>query len=209
VDKNRVSKIVFENGEEMEFTDSFNSQEHYLDNNKNAIKIDFLSPLTGNTTIAYEYSIQPGRSYEITVGLIGLGFDPGELKARGLFFKGGMKFIKTPDFYLRGMRYSHILKGAYAKPELAFGFYSKEFNTSESWFGSKMERESVITGAIFMNFGKQWVFDNSFLVDMYFGLGYGFDSGPNDGDYHYGWLLNSSNFPIAVQAGFKIGFLFK
>jgi hypothetical protein len=209
VDKVVVSHVVFEDGENIKMVDNFNNPENYLNDNKNALKVEFLSPLTGNTTIAWEHSLKPGRSYEIALGLIGLGMDKNENNPAGIFLKGGYKFIKTPDFYIRGMRYTHILKGGYVKPELAFGFYSKEFTTGHYWEGTEIIRRSVVTGAIFLNFGKQWIYDNSFLVDMYFGLGYGFDSYPCDGGYHYGFTVGSGHFPIAVQGGLKIGFLFK
>ncbi len=209
ISKNSVSKLILENGEELVFEDSFNNPENYLDNKKNALKIDFLSPLTGNTSISFEHCIRPGRSYEVTLGIIGLGIDPNEIKQAGFFVKGGMKLIKTPDFYLRGMRYSHILKGSYIKPEIAFGYYSRDYKDHDYYYGSKTSRDAIISGALFLNFGKQWIFDNAFLMDFYFGLGYGFDDGPVDGGYHYGYLVGSSSFPIAAQAGLKIGFLFK
>ena len=209
IGKNNISKIILENGEEIVFVDSFKDSENYQDNKKNAIKIDFLSPLTGNTSFSYERGLNPGRSYEITLGIIGLGIDPNKNKQGGFFLKGGMKFIKSPDFYLRGMRYTHILKGAYIKPELAFGYYSRNFNKYDYYSSNRTTCESILSGAIFLNLGKQWIMDNSFLMDFYFGIGYGFDDGPIDGGYHYGYVIGPSQFPIAVQAGLKIGFLFK
>lgn len=207
ISKDKISKIVLENGEEIVIKDNFRDSENYIDNKKNAIKIDFLAPLTGNTTFAYERSIRPGRSFEVTLGLIGLGVDPNDNNQAGFFVKGGYKFIKSPDFYLRGMRYAHILKGSYVKPEIAFGYYSKDFYDYD--FYNNESRAEVISGALFLNLGKQWIYDNSFLMDIYFGVGYGFDSGPNDGDYHYGYSIAPNEFPIAFQAGLKIGFLFK
>jgi len=209
IDQEQISRIVLENGEEIQFEDNFNNPENYIDNKKNALKIDFLSPLTGNTSISYERSIRPGRSYEVTLGIIGLGIDPNDNKQAGFFMKGGIKLIKSPDFYLRGMRYAHILKGSYVKPELAFGYYAKKFSDREYFYRNTKSRKNVLSGAVFLNYGKQWIFDNSFLMDFYFGFGYGFDSGPIDGGYHYGYVVGSGNFPIAAQAGLKIGFLFQ
>jgi signal peptidase I len=206
ISKDQVSRVVLEDGEEIVFKDNFKNPENYVDNKKNALKIEFLSPLTGNTSFSYERCIQPGRSFEVTLGLIGLGTDPNNYNQTGFFSKGGLKFLKSPDFYLRGMRYAHILKGSYVKPEIAFGYYSRNFDDYD--YHSET-RDDVISGAIFLNFGKQWIYDNSFLVDLYFGFGYGFDSGPNDGGYHYGYLVGAGNFPMAVQGGLKIGFLFK
>ena len=210
IGKEQISRIVLADGQEIVFKDNFTDPENYIDNKKNALKIDFLSPITGNTTFAYERSIRPGRSFEITLGVIGLGIDPNDNDQAGFFVKGGYKFIKSPDFYLRGMRYAHILKGGYIKPEIAFGYYGENTHYYDYYYGSSSDtREDVISGALFLNLGKQWIMDNSFLMDFYFGVGYGFDSGPNDGDYHYGYVIAPSDFPIAFQSGLKIGLLFK
>lgn len=214
IDKNNVSKVVFENGQEMTFQVELSNPENYTDNKKNVIKVDFLSPLTGNTTFYYERSIKPGRSLEAGLGIIGLGIDVGERNAAGFFTKFGMKFIKSPDFYLRGMRYAHILKGGYVKPELTLGYYAmdREIYYYDGFYNGNYseERQNVITGAILLNVGKQWVFDNAFLVDFYFGIGYGFDS-TNDYDegYHFGFLMPGEDVPISFSAGLKLGWLFK
>ena len=49
IDKDEIDKVVLENGMEMVFTKALTNPESYKDNRKNAIKIDFMSPLTGNT----------------------------------------------------------------------------------------------------------------------------------------------------------------
>ena len=139
----------------------------------------------------------------------------GDYNAGGAFVKFGPKFIKSPDFYLRGMRYAHILKGAYVKPELTLGFYARDFHDwyydgySEYYTG---ERKNVFTGAILLNVGKQWVFDNSFLVDFFFGVGYGFDSIGDDyyyEGYHFSFLKPGEELPLSFSAGLKMGGLFK
>jgi hypothetical protein len=210
ISKNLVSRLVFENGEEIVFKDSFKDPENYADNRKNAIKVDFLSPLTGNTTFAYERSIKPGRSFEITLGIIGLGIDPEEVDPAGFFTKGGIKFIKSPDFYLRGMRYAHLLKGGYVKPEIAFGYFSRDYYRYDPFsYNRETGRRNIISAALFLNLGKQWIIDNAFLIDFYFGFGYGFSDGTYNDAYHYGYIIGDGSFPIAVQAGLKVGGLFK
>lgn len=222
IDKDNVEKILFENGKEMFFQKEISNPENYLDNKRNAIKVDFLSPLTGNTTFYYERSLKPGRSLEAGLGIIGLGIDPNDRNPGGFFTKFGAKFIKSPDFYLRGMRYAHVLKGAYVKPEFTFGYYARDYEywwyEDSAWGGGeyyRVERDKVFTAAILLNVGKQWVFDNSFLVDFFFGIGYGFDS-KTDKDYyydydgyHYGFLMADESVPISFSAGLKMGWLFK
>jgi hypothetical protein len=187
---------------------------NYIDDKKNALKVDFLSPLTGNLTFSYERSLKPARSIEGTFGIIGFGVDPNDLDPRGAFMKFGMKFIKSPDFYLRGMRYAHLLKGSYIRPEIQFGYYSRvsDYYYDDYWgyYEYYNERQENITFAMMLNIGKQWVFDNSFLVDWYVGVGYGFNSNSDDyNEYHYSFVSVSDEVPLSFTAGLKIGFLFK
>ncbi|NTW25721.1 MAG: hypothetical protein HGA37_13570 [Lentimicrobium sp.] len=212
IDKDDIIKIIFENGKEMEFQKPMTNPETYADNKKNILKIEFLSPLSGNTTFGYERSLRPGRSIEANLGIIGLGIDPSDDNAGGVFIKMGYKFIKDPDFYLRGMRYAHILKGGYIKPEIALGLYGHDDYNYDQYSSYYEEgREQIFSGTIQLVFGKQWVYDDAFAVDMYAGVGYGFASGDNDnnGGYHYGYTIADASFPIAFSAGLKIGYLFK
>lgn len=207
IEKDKVVKVVFEDGRELEFSDAMSDLKNYEGQKKNAIKVDFFSPLTGNTTFAYERSLKPGRSIEGSLGLIGLGIDPNDYNPSGAFVKFGMRFIKNPDFYLQGMRYAHILKGSYFMPEISFSSYSRDFEEySENGYQYYTERKSVFSGAINMVFGKQWVYDNAMLIDFYTGIGYGFDN--TNGGYHYGFTVGSNTVPISFTAGLKIGLLF-
>lgn len=225
IDKDEIDKVVLENGMEMVFTKALTNPESYKDNRKNAIKIEFMSPLTGNTTFAYERSLKPGRSIEGTLGIIGLGVDVSDENAGGAFVKFGYKLIKDPDFYLRGMKYAHILKGSYIKPEFAFGVLGRDvydwryeqsyIDQWGSWIYMPPQetRQTVISGTIQLVAGKQWVFDNVFLVDFSAGIGYGFTSSNDDyyydGGYLYGYTIAPSEFPVSFSAGIKIGYLFK
>ena len=213
LEKDKIRKIIFESGEEMSFHKDMNNPENYIDNKKNAFKIDFLSPLTGNTTFSYEHSIKPGRSFDVSLGIIGLGIETYDNVA-GAFIKSGYKFLKSPDFYLRGMKYAHVLKGSYIKPMISFGYYGYDYNGSEynhqtGHYSEWEERRNVFTGALMLNIGKQWVFDNSFLVDWYGGIGYGFSTDDYNGGYQFGYVVVGDGVPLSFTAGLKIGFLFK
>lgn len=212
IDKDRITKVIFENGKEMEFQVEMTNPANYEDNRKNIFKIDFLSPLTGNTTFAYERSLRPGRSVEATLGIIGLGLNNNDRNAGGLFTKFGYKLIKNPDFYLRGMRYAHLLKGSYVKPEIAIGFFNHDtwmWRDYGNNYSSEKSRVSVFSGTVQMVLGKQWVMDNAFAIDLFAGIGYGFSTSEDFTPYHYGYSVMDENFPIAFSAGFKIGYLFK
>jgi hypothetical protein len=204
----KIIHAIFETGQVMDFVDEMNNPGNYTDQNKNAIKIDFLSPTTGNTTFAYERSIKPGQSWEATLGIIGLGADPNDYDPRGTFVKFGMKFIKSPDFYLKGMRYAHILKGAYVKPEIGFGFYRKydEWYIYEPWlYEHSRKRDDYYSLIVQIVVGKQWVINDIFLFDFFGGVGFGFDDG--NGNYHYGYAI-TPDIPMSFSAGLKIGVLF-
>jgi len=208
VDKVKVVRVELETGEVYEFKeDNFTDADMYVGQKKNAAKINFLSPINGSLWLGYERSIKPGQSFEVELGLIGVGFDIAEQNPRGIGFKGGYKFIKTPDFYMKGMRYSHILKGGYIKPELIFTAYSVDSYVYDpnTWEETK-ERVSTVGGAVMINLGKQWVYSDAFLLDLFFGIGYGFSSQADVNQY--GFIGGNSNVPIAFSAGMKIGGLF-
>ncbi|MCD4736877.1 MAG: hypothetical protein K8R53_12605, partial [Bacteroidales bacterium] len=140
----------------------------------------------------------------------GLGADPNDYDPRGLFMKFGYKAIRSPDFYLKGMRYAHILKGGYIRPEISISYYSLNEHNDYYYYpftGHTRERNEYFSAAIHLNFGKQWVFNNSILVDMFAGVGYGFDN-TGEGRYHYGHASAGNGFPISGTAGLKFGFLF-
>ncbi|HAH22300.1 MAG TPA: hypothetical protein DCL77_00770 [Prolixibacteraceae bacterium] len=211
IDKNKVEKIVFSDGREMKLSDSMYGKENYTLQRKNALKFHFFSPIYNATAFTYERSLKPGSSIEVGVGIIGLGKDLNNDDASGVYFNVGYKFIKDPDFYLKGMRYAHVLKGAYFKPEIAFSTYHyfNDYNTYQGYNTYGRNRERVMMGAFILNVGKQWVFTNRFLVDWYVGAGYGF--GKNDADYrstHFAFTGATDDMPLVFNSGFSIGFLY-
>ena len=208
VENDKVLKVVFESGQEKIFFNEMQNPENYVDNRKNAIKIDFIAPLTGNLTFAFEHSLKPGASIEGTFGIIGLGVNVGDRSARGTFIKFGYKFIKSPDFYFNKMRYAHVLKGGYFKPEISAGYYTQNAPYDYSGNYQPNEREEVFSFCLHLVLGKQWVMNNVFLVDFSAGIGYGFDS-TGDGGYHFGYANSESSVPISGTAGLRLGYLIK
>ena len=179
-------------------TTEMNSADLFLVQRRNALKMAIMSPLTGTTTFSYERALKPGRSIEFTISLIGLGFNNPE-DAAGIGLKAGYKFIRSPDHYLSGMRYAHILKGGYVKPEFSFARYNL-----------RSKYEEVIKAALMVNLGKQWVFSDVFLVDLYFGVGYGMTSSRiEDPEFPYDFGVVDPQCPLALDAGFRLGFLIK
>lgn len=211
IDVANISKLILKDGQELTFKDPFNNPAMYADQKKNALKIGFLNPLLGSTQFSYERSLKPGQSIETVLGIIGLGWDPSETNPGGVTLKFGYKFIKTPDFQLRGMRYSHLLKGGYVKPEIIFNAFSYEGYTYDPNGSGGYEKQNTISGAIMINLGKQWVMSDSFLIDFYVGIGYGFTSSTEDyyDGLNYGFVGGLEDIPIAVAGGLRVGFLLK
>jgi hypothetical protein len=204
--KSKVDRIIFVDGKEividhLEFareTTEMNSTDLFMVQRRNAIKMAFLSPLTGTTSFSYERALKPGRSMEFTLSLIGLGFNNPE-NAAGIGLKAGYKFIRSPDHYIRGMRYAHILKGGYVKPEFSFARYDL-----------RTKNEEVIKAALMVNLGKQWIFSDVFLLDLYFGVGYGMTTSRiEDPEYPHDFVVIDPQFPLALDAGLRLGFLIR
>jgi hypothetical protein len=226
VDKNDILKIKFESGKVELFWD-YNNANNYSDNKKNALKIDFLSPLFGQTTIGYERSLKPGASMEFQLGIIGAGVNNYKyfgVESSGLFLRAGYKFITKPDFYLKGLRYAHVLKGGYIRPEITLGMCKEDliYNYSSRLSSRGKVTTDVVFAAFMLNFGKQWIMNNSFLVDFFFGFGYGYKSNNQDfisrvnsdmTNYYFGnshaFMGPFGDFPIALGGGLKIGYLIK
>lgn len=214
-----VTKVVLSNGREIEFKDPLNDPSLYTENKQHALKLHFLSPLFEHLAFAYEKSIKPGRSFEAELGIIGLGFDTDPYStSTGFYASSGYKFIRTPDFYSSRMKYSHILKGSYIKPQLLFSVYQNEQENFNFISGrDETNDRNIIAGALLLNFGKQIVYDNTFLIDYSVGIGYGFSNQGNDdaSDFfdfrasHYGFIAGDNDTPIAVSARLKVGFLLK
>ncbi|MEJ6981051.1 hypothetical protein WG906_11345 [Pedobacter sp. P351] len=238
IEKDRIIKVVYQSGRTEVYQTGLKDPELYADQDKRALKINFLSPLRGYTQFNYEKNLRPGRSYEASLGIIGLGkrqqlFDytadfttSGKTIYReqaGAFIGGGYKFSKMPDYISGKDRYSHVMQGSYVKPELLFGVYGQNFEKPQSnGTGTTIEKSTVVFTALIINLGKQWVLGDKLLLDVYGGLGYALDNlkrihYSNEGtdyyeDYagdHFGVITAGSNSGIGFTGGLKIGILLK
>jgi len=209
IDKALVEKIEFSTGEVIVMEgNSFKNTEYYFGQHKNALKINFLSPLMGSTEFVFEKNIKPGKSWEAALGIIGLGFDNQEINPGGIYGKFAFKFIREPDFYMQRMQYAHILKGAYFAPEIALRYVAYDtYNYNNSNYQTQVRKEAFGV-AVLLKLGKQWIFDNSFLLDIYGGVGYGVGGDENE-TLNFGFLAGDGEVPIAGTAGIRIGWVFK
>ncbi len=212
INKDDVTKVILANGKELYFKENLYNPDNYVTDKKHNIKINFLSPLFNSTNITYEKSIWPGRSIEGTIGIIGLGWELSDRNQQGAFCKFGYKFINTRDFYLKGRRFAHVLKGSYFKPELAFSAYKWIDEDYDSVYGYETNpsrtKTNTVMGGILLNFGKQWVFKSGFVVDSFVGVGYGIGKNKDELYFHRAFIGGDDDFPIAFTSGLRVGWNF-
>lgn len=210
IETSKIDRIVFSNGQVQSFSgvDSIekNSQDLFETQKRKALKIDFISLAASSLYLTYEQCLKPGQSVEFSAGYIGIGPGMGNENPSGIMLRGGYKLMRNPDFYLKGMRYSHILKGAYLKLELDFASYSVDNDNSSN--SADRINNTKFAGMVVL--GNQWVYSDRFLIDLYSGIGIGTNNlKDDDTTYPYGFAVLPDTFPLAFSVGLRLGFLFK
>jgi hypothetical protein len=232
LETDRIKKIVFENGKEQRFQDNYKDTERYAGQASKAIKLNFLSPLYGYTEIGFEKSTGVGKGFEVSLGIIGAGksgtigyfnsqFQEVKRSPFGFFVSGGYKFGKLPDFILFGKsRASHLMQGTYIKPMIYLGHYKENQMQEKSGNVFEVGEQQVTFGALQIELGRQWVLGDHFLIDIYEGIGYGFDNKKSsvkylNNNYYYEDAAafnyvnaRAGNSPgLSVTFGIKLGWL--
>lgn len=218
VEQDKIAKIVYENGRTESFTPNLKDPELYEGQLRKAIKVDFIGPLLGYTQITYEKSTGVGKSYELTLGIIGAGKNQridwydNTLRVTnrnqfGLSAGVGYKFNKLPDFLFGKTRFTHLMQGAYAKPTFYIGNYSENRVAFKANNQYEVERRNVTFSALQIELGKQWIFGDRFAMDLYWGFGYGIDSKKTDDPYYISYQDDASAYNyINARAGRNPGF---
>ena len=217
IENYKIERLVLSSGKEMTFEDLNEDAVNYTsikDQKKNALKLNFTGVFSNQLSIAYERSIKPGRSFETELGFIGIGIDPMEREPLGISFGGGYKFFRNPDFYIKGMKYGHILNGLYFKPELKLSIYQQTYyrgGVRNPHCLSCTFLGAVISATALATAGRQLVFDDSVLLDIYAGVGIGVSNQEDKVEYvnNYGFSGPFDGIPITWTVGMKIGGLFK
>lgn len=219
IEKENIVSIQFENGETLNFEQKSYSNSNYGNNTNNIIKFNFFAPLYGYTYISYERLLKPSVSWEVGIGIIGLGWDINYNNPFGGVARAGFKFRKSPDYYSRFNEYTHLLKGVYIMPELVLtsyayddrvysGTHSGNLFALTNYESVKTERVNTTSFAILITWGKEMIYADRFAVDWFGSVGYGFSDEHNDG-LNYGFIGgDTKGFPLAFSAGIKIGLLF-
>jgi hypothetical protein len=228
LETDRIIKIVFANGKVQMFIPDMKDPELYAGQRTKAIKMNFLSPLFGFTQLGFEKSRGIGKSYELSLAIIGAGnsqqlgyygtgFENARKKQFGFAVSGGYKFIKTPDYVSGRTRLYHIMQGSYAKPVLYLGHYAENRVAYKGNSDYVLERQQISFGSLHLELGRQWIYGEKFLIDLSFGFGYGFDNKKSNGyfvddsysSYNYVTARLGQSPGFSTSGGLKIGLLLK
>ncbi|MCC6410316.1 MAG: hypothetical protein IT270_01580 [Saprospiraceae bacterium] len=200
-EKENIDKIVFQDGRTEKYgTTRIDASEMFAGQKKSAIKIGFMGPLVGYTNIIYERNVRPGRSWEVKGVLVGLGRQL-EDEAVGFIGTYAYKFYKKPTFYTSDMKRSHLLQGGYIKPEVFVG-YTSFISDYDYYNNTNGEKTESFTGGFMVNLGKEWIFDDAFVLDLSFGIGYGAGESRRS-------IYVEPNTGFAGQANLSIGWMLK
>ena len=161
-----------------------------------ALKVTFLSWLTGSTKVSYERAFDNHQTAEICASMIGAGYDKFGNKPLGFTLRYGHKF------FLAGNQEGG-LQGFYVRPEAIYSHYSYNARTT-------LLRTPAQMGALLATTGYQTNYGR-FLVDVWVGGGYAFGI-PSETGYHHGFalwnVLGQRNNNIALSFSVRLGYCF-
>ena len=158
----------------------------------NAIKVTFLSFITGSTKVTYEHTTFPKQSVEITCGVIGWGNDKFKVHPKGGLLRLSYKFI----FFSKP---ATPLSGFYVKPEFAFSHFKHNVYVGDN---SNRTLSSWIT--LMGCAGYQWSI-KWFVVDGFAGVGLGIGT-KTPQHYHHGFIDRLKC--VTLTFGAKVGVVF-
>lgn len=172
---------------------SVSAQELY----KNAVKVTFLSWITGSTKLSYERAFpQHRQSGELCASVIGAGYDKFNNDPRGFTLRYGHKF------FVVGYDENKPLQGFYLRPEVMYS----HFNYTHSLTA---ERTPARMGCVMATVGYQYCVKR-FVADAWVGGGYSFGRVAETG-YHHGFqvwkLFGTRNDNIALSFTVRLGVL--
>ena len=244
VDRDKLSMIIYATGEKEILKEdelSVNQTAEIIDRRR-AVKIEPFAPAMDKFVLGYEQVLKVGTNLEVKAGLINSGMSQNHMYGNtnlttGAFFKGGVKFLLGQDYYMKGMKYAHPLKGRYIRIDAivsAFQIFDVPFSyqTTATYTGSggyptynyvnAKTNVKITAYAIMLNYGRQFILGNIMTLDYYVGMGYGGSSSSysnsnynikNDyihtGSYYYYSHTNIGKSPICINAGLTLGIILK
>ncbi len=168
---------------------------------RNDFKVTLLSLGSGSTRLTFEHAFNSLNSAELTLGIVGLGWDwMNESHPGGLLVKLAFKWRVIPSKAL-----DNWLAGFYVKPEFVWAQFRYDNPRVDGGAASKCP-ESTLQMALLAECGYQIVW-NWFVFDVYTGLGPSFGTG-NLNNYYHSFMLFPDDGWLAFTAGFRVGVAF-
>jgi Protein of unknown function (DUF3575) len=166
---------------------SFSQEKSISSTEKNVLKINTLSLIVGTGTLFYEREITDMTSIQMGVGYMGYKFT--DTKFSGL--------ILTPEFRIYPRK--NAIDGFYIAPYLRYLNFAVKSNSDDN------ASLTVMGGGLL--FGRQWITDSGFNMDLFFGGHYGSASAKADiGGTD--WVESSLFSGFKTRVGFALGFAF-
>ncbi len=191
IDINKVFEIVFENGTIEKIIPDEMSVSKELDilDKRNAIKFDIFSPVFDKVTLGFEHSVRVGWNLEGYISLIHNKLLPnsvggnmfGNSLAQGLGLKFGNKFFLGSDYYLKGTKYAHPLKGRFVRIDLSFSQFSinnvyvySQLLYNGMYYYTSYDKGHLDVSQIGVSvcYGRQFILGNMFTLQYNVGIGY-------------------------------------
>lgn len=173
----------------------------------NNMKMTLLSLGSGSSRLSYERAVDEQHSAELTIGLIGAGFDIlNHADPNGYLVKACYKWnlLHQPGS-------ESPLAGLYVKPELIWVDFS--YNCSETGYNTLLpvDCDPILEHhthqlALLAECGYQFIL-KGFLLDAYCGLGPTLGTG-NALNYYHGFITWPVDSHMAWTAGFRLGYTF-
>jgi hypothetical protein len=167
---------------------AFSQEKTTVSNEKNVLKINTLTLIIATGSIFYERKISDLTSAQLGVAYLGY-------KISGIKFSG---LILTPEFRIYPKK--NAIDGFYVAP------YLRYLNLAEkNTVGNQSISFTAMGGGLL--FGRQWITNSGFNMDLFFGVHYTAGSGEaNSGDNS--WSKSDLLTGIKTRAGFALGFAF-
>ncbi|MDX2172585.1 MAG: hypothetical protein SFY56_05650 [Bacteroidota bacterium] len=247
VDKSNVIKYCLANG----FCELLTPDELSLENqhkeilgNRQVVKIHPFSSAGSHIGFAYEKVIKIGMNLDIEAGYINSNINPyvnifgggyyGNIFQYGFYLKPGVKFFLGQDFYIKGLKYAHPLKGRYIKLDLAISNVNYDNIAFTNYNGTTYpyvptpplytDINTLAYGG-FVNYGRQFILGNILTMDYYIGVGftgqsiaysnpaytssgyygYYYFNENSTANYHSFWRIPKVG--MSFTAGFRIGYI--
>lgn len=170
---------------------------------RNDLKFTILSIGSGSSRLTYERAFGSNMSAELTMGIIGWGYDfLHHLDSKGFLIKAAYKWNLIP------MKSANSpLAGFYVKPELVFVNFDyapmqPKTEPQQTTYSPKHTTHAALLAECGYQLLLKW-----FVFDVYCGVGPALGTG-NDENYYHSFMLLPRDSWAAFTAGFRVGVAF-